>query len=105
MSKVAEIHYDGQVYEMPVIEGSENEKAIDISSLRAKSGLITIDQGFKNTGSTTSAITFLDGELGILRYRGYPIRLSLRWRTCLFTESYQKKKPSTVSKKTSRTIH
>ncbi|WOK08837.1 citrate synthase [Imperialibacter roseus] len=73
MSKVAEIHYDGQVYEMPVIEGSENEKAIDISSLRAKSGLITIDQGFKNTGSTTSAITFLDGELGILRYRGYPI--------------------------------
>ncbi len=73
MSKVAEIHYDGQVYEMPVIEGSENEKAIDISSLRAKSGLITIDQGFKNTGSTTSAITFLDGEKGILRYRGYGI--------------------------------
>ncbi len=73
MSKVAEIHYDGKVYEMPVIEGSEKEKAIDINNLRAKSGLITIDEGFKNTGSTTSAITFLDGELGILRYRGYPI--------------------------------
>lgn len=73
MSKVAEIHYDGKVYEMPVIEGSEQEKAIDISNLRSKSGLITIDQGFKNTGSTTSAITFLDGEKGILRYRGYPI--------------------------------
>ena len=73
MSKVAEIHYDGQVYEMPVIEGSEKEKAIDISSLRSKSGLITIDQGFKNTGSTTSAITFLDGEKGILHYRGYQI--------------------------------
>lgn len=73
MAKVAEIHYDGQVYQMPVIEGSEKEKAIDINSLRAKSGLITIDEGFKNTGSTKSAITFLDGEEGILRYRGYPI--------------------------------
>ncbi len=73
MAKVAEIHYDGQVYEMPVIEGTEKEKAIDINSLRAKSGLITIDEGFKNTGSTKSAITFLDGEEGILRYRGYPI--------------------------------
>lgn len=73
MAKVAEIHYDGQVYEMPVIEGSEKEKAIDINNLRARSGLITIDEGFKNTGSTKSAITFLDGEEGILRYRGYPI--------------------------------
>ncbi len=59
--------------EVSVIEGSENEKAIDISKLRAQTGCVTIDEGFVNTGSTTSSITFLDGEKGILRYRGYPI--------------------------------
>lgn len=73
MSETAKIELDGKVYELPVIEGTENEKAIDISSLRGQSGYITIDSGFKNTGSTKSAITFLDGEEGILRYRGYPI--------------------------------
>ncbi len=73
MANKAELHYNGQVYEFPVVEGTENEKGIDISSLRAKSGLITLDPGFKNTGSTTSGVTFLDGEKGILRYRGYSI--------------------------------
>ena len=73
MSEIAKIELDGKVYEFPVVEGTENEKAIDISSLRGKTGYITIDPGFKNTGSTFSAITFLDGEEGILRYRGYPI--------------------------------
>ena len=73
MSNTAEIKVDGKSYELPLIEGSEQEKAIDISKLRAESGVITIDPGFKNTGSTKSAITFLDGEQGILRYRGYPI--------------------------------
>ncbi len=73
MSETATIIVDGKSYELPTIEGTENEKAIDISSLRGQSGVITIDPGFKNTGSTTSAITFLDGEKGILRYRGYPI--------------------------------
>ena len=73
MSNTAEVKIDGNSYELPVIEGSEKEKAIDISTLRAKSGIITIDPGFKNTGSTQSAITFLDGEKGILRYRGYSI--------------------------------
>ncbi|HEY9083753.1 MAG TPA: citrate synthase, partial [Vicingaceae bacterium] len=73
MSEIAKLELDGKVYEFPVIEGTENEKAIDISALRAKTGYITIDSGFKNTGSTQSAITFLDGEEGILRYRGYPI--------------------------------
>lgn len=73
MSDFAELHYDGNVYKIPVIEGSEKEKALDVSKLRSSSGLITIDPGFKNTGSTKSAITFLDGEEGILRYRGYPI--------------------------------
>ena len=73
MSKEAEIHYEGKVYKVPIIIGSENESAIDISKLRGQSGLITLDRGFKNTGSCESAITFLDGEEGILRYRGYSI--------------------------------
>ncbi len=73
MSEIAKIELEGKVYEFPVIEGTENEKAIDITKLRGATGYITIDSGFKNTGSTTSAITFLDGEEGILRYRGYPI--------------------------------
>lgn len=61
--------------ELPLVVGTENERAIDISKLRAQSGLITLDEGFVNTGSTTSAITYLDGEEGILRYRGYPIEV------------------------------
>ena len=73
MAEIAKLELDGKVYEFPVIEGSENEKAIDISKLRASTGYITIDPGFKNTGSTKSGITFLNGEEGILRYRGYPI--------------------------------
>ena len=73
MSEVAKLELDGKVYELPIVTGTENEKAIDISKLRALSGYITLDYGFKNTGSTSSAITFLDGEKGILRYRGYPI--------------------------------
>jgi citrate synthase len=73
MSDFAEIIYDGKTYQLPVVEGSEGEKAIDITKLRSTSGLITIDKGFKNTGATESAITFLDGEKGILRHRGYTI--------------------------------
>ena len=73
MGAKAELHYDGQVYEIPVIVGTENENALDISNLRGQSGLITLDRGFKNTGSCESAITFLNGEEGILRYRGYSI--------------------------------
>ena len=73
MSETARIILDGNEYELPVITGSEGEKAIDISKLRGMTGYITLDSGFKNTGSTKSAITFLDGEKGILRYRGYPI--------------------------------
>lgn len=73
MSDKATLNYDGQSYEIPVIKGTENEKALDISKLRASSGLITYDVGYKNTGSTTSAITFLNGEEGVLRHRGYAI--------------------------------
>jgi len=73
MSNVAKIELDGTVYEFPVVVGSENEKAIDISKLRDTTGYVTLDTGYKNTGATKSKITFLDGEEGILRYRGYPI--------------------------------
>jgi citrate synthase len=69
----AQLTYEGKTIELPVITGTENEKAIDISNLRDSTGLITLDLGYKNTGATKSAVTFLDGELGILRYRGYPI--------------------------------
>lgn len=71
--KKATIILEGQSYEFPIIEGTEGEKAIDISSLRAQTGHITLDIGYKNTGSTQSTITFLDGEKGILHYRGYAI--------------------------------
>lgn len=73
MSDTVKLILDGKEIELPVITGSENEKAIDISTLRATTGYITIDPGFKNTGSTQSSITYLDGENGILRYRGYSI--------------------------------
>ena len=73
MSETVKLSIEDKIYELPVIEGSENEKAIDISKLRSQTGYITIDTGFKNTGSTTSSITFLDGEKGILNYRGYSI--------------------------------
>lgn len=73
MSDKAQIIINNQTFDLDVVEGTEQEKAIDISKLRGQSGVITIDPGFKNTGSTTSSVTFLDGEKGILRYRGYPI--------------------------------
>src|SRR6478735_2865395 len=73
MSETAKIILEGKTYEFPVFTGTEKEKAIDISKLRDASGYVTLDLGYKNTGATKSAITFLDGEEGILRYRGYSI--------------------------------
>ena len=73
MSKTAILEFDGKKYEFPVIVGSENEAAIDIEKLRALTGAITLDPGYKNSGSCKSDITFLDGEEGILRNRGYAI--------------------------------
>ncbi|MDN3671894.1 citrate synthase [Flavobacterium branchiarum] len=73
MSKIATLEVDGKKIELPVITGSENESAVDINKLRDLTGFITLDPGYKNSGSCTSEITFLDGELGILRYRGYSI--------------------------------
>jgi len=73
MSQPAKLQLGENSYELPVFTGSENEPAIDISKLRDLSGYVTLDTGYKNTGATKSGITFLDGELGILRYRGYPI--------------------------------
>ncbi len=74
MSDKATLEINGEKYEFPVIHGTEKEVAIDVKALRgATNGVITIDPGYKNTGSCESAITFLDGEKGILRYRGYSI--------------------------------
>jgi len=73
MSKTAILEIDGKKYEFPVIQGSEGEVAIDINKLRDLTGVITMDPGYKNSGSCKSDITFLDGEEGILRYRGYSI--------------------------------
>jgi citrate synthase len=64
---------DGRAFDLPVVVGTENEHALDILKLRDESGYITLDSGYMNTGATTSAITYLDGEAGVLRYRGYPI--------------------------------
>ncbi len=69
----AELRYGGKTYPLPVVEGTEGEKAIDILKLRAQTGLVTLDPGYGNSGACQSAITFIDGERGILRYRGYPI--------------------------------
>jgi citrate synthase len=73
MTDTIKLVYGKREYELPVVAGSEGEQAIDISQLRATTGLITLDSGYANTGSCTSDITFMDGEKGILRYRGIPV--------------------------------
>jgi len=73
MSETATLQVQGRTYNLPVVVGTENDVAVDISKLRAESGVITLDDGYSNTGSCKSAITFIDGEQGILRYRGIPI--------------------------------
>ncbi len=73
MANTATLKLDDKELNLPIIVGSEGEKAVDISKLRAETGYITFDDGFGNTGSCTSKITYIDGEAGILRYRGYPI--------------------------------
>ncbi|MEW6250016.1 MAG: citrate synthase [Planctomycetota bacterium] len=73
MGDKATLKIDGKDYELPVVVGTEHEHAVDVQNLRAQSGCITLDDGYGNTGSCLSAITFIDGEQGILRYRGYPI--------------------------------
>ena len=73
MAKTAQLTIDGKTYEFPIVVGSEDEVGIDIAELLEKTGAVTLDFGYKNTGATKSAITFLDGDKGILRYRGYSI--------------------------------
>ena len=73
MSSIARLDLDGTSYELPIVEGTEGERAIDISRLRDTTGHITLDDGYGNTGSCRSAITYIDGDAGILRYRGIPI--------------------------------
>ncbi len=85
MTRNATLTFDGRTIELPVIEGTEGELALDISELRARTGLITLDPGYGNTGACTSKITFIDGEKGILRYRGIPIEELAKHST--FTET------------------
>jgi citrate synthase len=85
MSEKAELKLAGQTIELPVVVGTENEKGIDISNLRAKTGYVTLDNGYMNTGACSSAITFIDGEAGILRYRGIPIEVLAEKSTFLET--------------------
>lgn len=73
MEDKVQLIFEGETYELPIVTGSEGEKAVDISDLRQMTGLITLDPGYANTGSCTSAITFMNGEKGILRYRGIPV--------------------------------
>jgi citrate synthase len=73
MEQTAKLVIDGETFELPIIEGTEGERAIDISKLRQETGLITLDPGYANTGSCQSSITFMNGEKGILRYRGIPV--------------------------------
>jgi citrate synthase len=74
-SETAKLKVAGHEIDLPVITGTEHEQAVDISRLRSQTGFVTLDEGYVNTGATTSAITFLDGEKGVLRYRGYPIEV------------------------------
>ncbi len=85
MSETATLQVQGKTYNLPVVVGSENEVAIDIAKLRAESGVITLDDGYGNTGSCRSSITFIDGEKGILRYRGIPIEQLAEHSTFLET--------------------
>ena len=73
MDDIARLEVDGKTHELKIVTGSEGERAIDVGDLRSRTGLITLDPGYKNTGSCLSAITFIDGESGVLSYRGYPI--------------------------------
>lgn len=73
MAKTCQLHLDGEVHELPVVLGTQQEKAVDISTLRSSTGYITLDPGFTNTGSTESEITYIDGEKGILKYRGIAV--------------------------------
>jgi citrate synthase len=75
MSSLAKLRISDKEIDLPIVEGSENEIGLDISKLRAQTGCITLDEGYVNTGSITSNITFLDGEEGVLRYRGYPVEI------------------------------
>ncbi|MBM3660795.1 MAG: citrate (Si)-synthase, partial [Actinobacteria bacterium] len=83
----AVLHFNGREVELPVVRGSEDELGVDIAKLRGQSGLITLDYGFMNTGSCQSAITFIDGDEGILRYRGIPIEQLVEGHAPSFIET------------------
>ena len=81
----AKLSFEGKTFDLPVRVGTENERGLDITALRSSSGLISLDEGYGNTGSCQSRITYIDGERGVLRYRGYPIEELVEHST--FTET------------------
>ena len=85
MSEKATLTINGTTHQLPVVEGTESDRAIDIAKLRETTGHITLDEGYFNTGSCRSAITFIDGSKGILRYRGIPIEQLARYSTFVET--------------------
>src|SRR5215468_5355129 len=87
MNKVAELMLNGKSCKLPIVEGTEKELALDVSKLRNETGYITLDDGYANTGSCESAITFIDGETGILRYRGIPIEQLVEGHSPSFIET------------------
>ncbi len=89
MGKTAKLIIEGKTYEFPIVTGVEGDSAIDISNLRSETGLITLDPGYANTGSCKSSITFMDGEKGILRYRGIPIEQLAEHSTFVETGLYK----------------
>ena len=87
MSDSARLDLGDQQVDLPIVVGSEGERAIDVTKLRSQTGYVTLDPAYVNTASTTSSITFIDGEKGILRYRGYPIE-ELAERSTFVETSY-----------------
>jgi citrate synthase len=85
MNEEAKLRIGDKEISVPTVVGTENERALDISKLRSETGYITLDEGYVNTGSTTSSITYLDGENGVLRYRGYPVEVIAQ--QCDFVET------------------
>ncbi|MEQ8789040.1 MAG: citrate synthase [Pirellulaceae bacterium] len=85
MSETAKLKYGDEEIDLPLVVGTENERAVDIGKLRGSTGMITLDEGYGNTGATLSSITYLDGEQGILRYRGYPVEVLAK--NCDFVET------------------
>src|SRR5215203_2669355 len=103
--RTAKLAIGDNQFELPIIVGTEDERGLDISKLLAGSGYMTLDEGYGNTGATTSAITFLDGDRGILRYRGYPIEQLAEKATFLETAWLLRKGELPTKKEYDQWVH